>query len=493
MKRLTLHVLFLTLALAAGRALAQPESKAGGNAGRDADIADDMQTMATMLQEDLQQLFALSMDNPHFKWHRSAPAPAVGVPLAEHLPGQGVIIQMRIPQPFDEQVAAKKPAEPPARISRWERTERKLRGEAPHRDLVTTSCFACHDRSQTARGACPEFPKQRFTDCRSCHAVPAWHTPSGSAVLWRIGKKKEITRADYYRLHAYFNHDGRKPPTRAAVTNQVVDLLAKNGHNFRHLQPDEKVTISLSYVRPTKKSANKAGAAQPSNNKPAASRNSPPPNGAAQAGSSPPSRELAGDLLMQQQKYELALESYERAIATASKTGDHFDHAANKPPATLLRKLNAAYEALGRGDEGKRRVMELAGVAEKQNNPQAVAKNPVDQFVLEQLKKRGYLAATAESREVQIRRLTIDLLGRLPTASEVGAFLADESPRASRALVARLLGSPDDRPAPVLRPGPPSRITISTTKSQLDLIGGGKISREDFAQSLTIRIFDSPR
>jgi hypothetical protein len=68
--------------------------------------------------------------------------------------------------------------------------------------------------------------------------------------------------------------------------------------------------------------------------------------------------------------------------------------------------------------------------------------SPIDTFVLERLEARRFRPAPPASREVLIRRATLDLTGLPPTPDEVTAFVADHSPTAYQRLIDRLLESP---------------------------------------------------
>jgi len=72
----------------------------------------------------------------------------------------------------------------------------------------------------------------------------------------------------------------------------------------------------------------------------------------------------------------------------------------------------------------------------------AWVRSPVDAFVLARLKAAGISPSPAASKRTLIRRATVDLLGIPPTAEEVDAFEADQSPDAFARLVDRLLSSP---------------------------------------------------
>ncbi len=68
--------------------------------------------------------------------------------------------------------------------------------------------------------------------------------------------------------------------------------------------------------------------------------------------------------------------------------------------------------------------------------------NPVDHFAKERLEGTGLTPSAPASREAQIRRASLDLIGLPPSPDEVRAFVADQSPNAYEKLVDRLLASP---------------------------------------------------
>lgn len=76
-------------------------------------------------------------------------------------------------------------------------------------------------------------------------------------------------------------------------------------------------------------------------------------------------------------------------------------------------------------------------VVKHQNWP----KNPIDNFILAELEKKGIAPAAPASRRTLIRRVTLDLTGLPPTPEEVRDFLADESSQAYSKLIDRLLSS----------------------------------------------------
>ncbi|MDR7090062.1 DUF1549 and DUF1553 domain-containing protein [Cellvibrio fibrivorans] len=69
-------------------------------------------------------------------------------------------------------------------------------------------------------------------------------------------------------------------------------------------------------------------------------------------------------------------------------------------------------------------------------------RSPIDNFVLARLNEYGLKPSEEADRATYIRRVTLDLLGLLPTPAEVEAFEKDKSPDAYEKLVDRLLASP---------------------------------------------------
>jgi len=68
--------------------------------------------------------------------------------------------------------------------------------------------------------------------------------------------------------------------------------------------------------------------------------------------------------------------------------------------------------------------------------------NPVDLFVRARLKEMNLKPAKQASRELLLRRLSLDLTGLPPTVEEINGFVADNSPDAYEKQVNRLLASP---------------------------------------------------
>jgi hypothetical protein len=75
--------------------------------------------------------------------------------------------------------------------------------------------------------------------------------------------------------------------------------------------------------------------------------------------------------------------------------------------------------------------------------PDFPAVNYIDELALARWKKLGIIPSELCSDSELIRRLTVDLCGRLPTPDEARAFLADTRPNKRALLIDRLLDSPD--------------------------------------------------
>ncbi len=69
-------------------------------------------------------------------------------------------------------------------------------------------------------------------------------------------------------------------------------------------------------------------------------------------------------------------------------------------------------------------------------------KNAIDHFILERMEAAGFSPSPPASREVLLRRVSLDLTGLPPSPAEVDAFLADRAPDAYEKVVERLLASP---------------------------------------------------
>jgi len=74
--------------------------------------------------------------------------------------------------------------------------------------------------------------------------------------------------------------------------------------------------------------------------------------------------------------------------------------------------------------------------------PKVGAKNPIDAFILDRLKREGLTMSPEADRATLIRRVSFAVTGLPPTLAEVDAYLADKSPDAYEKMVDRYLQSP---------------------------------------------------
>lgn len=200
--------LFLTIGFCAATSFAQTEKPSAEKSatGEEHELSEDLETLAALLSEDLHRSYANSEGGPH-----DGRSDVWETPLVEHLPDYGVIIQMRILPPSNRAEGA----QPAAR--RWQSTQNRLRG-IPNAS-VRRSCQECHSGTLDAAIPWPIDPRD------------PWHA-----------QVPTLRKALAQRLHA-------AAPTRGEVVEVVLATVRENAANIRHLTPDQRVTISLSYDR----------------------------------------------------------------------------------------------------------------------------------------------------------------------------------------------------------------------------------------------------
>mgnify|MGYP001206610083 CR=1 FL=1 len=81
--------------------------------------------------------------------------------------------------------------------------------------------------------------------------------------------------------------------------------------------------------------------------------------------------------------------------------------------------------------------------ADKRPYPKVTTRNFVDELVLANLKKMNVVPSRMTTDREFIRRVTLDLCGRLPEPADVEAFVADKSPDKRAKLIDKLLDSPE--------------------------------------------------
>jgi hypothetical protein len=120
------------------------------------------------------------------------------------------------------------------------------------------------------------------------------------------------------------------------------------------------------------------------------------------------------------------------------------DPARVMPPAAIHKELTAAQKQTIRRwiEQGavRRAVVALAVV--RPAVPAGAACHPIDALVQARLDAEGVKKSPEADRRTLLRRVTLDLTGLAPTASESDAFLADRSPDAYEKVVSRLMESP---------------------------------------------------
>jgi hypothetical protein len=119
------------------------------------------------------------------------------------------------------------------------------------------------------------------------------------------------------------------------------------------------------------------------------------------------------------------------------------------PPAKSAQKLTEAQKnTLKRWIAGGAKYQpNWSFIAPKRPQPPSVRnaswiRNPVDNFILSELEKRGLQPSPEADRPTLARRVSLDLTGLPPIPTDVAAFLADRSPDAYEHFVDRLLQSP---------------------------------------------------
>lgn len=114
----------------------------------------------------------------------------------------------------------------------------------------------------------------------------------------------------------------------------------------------------------------------------------------------------------------------------------------------ILASFTAAGEPAGAVPRSTRtthwafRPVQRPALPEVRSAGQTWVRNPVDRFILARLEHEGLTPSPEADRRTLIRRLSLDLIGLLPTPEEVEDFVADPRPDAYERLVERLLASP---------------------------------------------------
>jgi hypothetical protein len=392
------------------------------------------------------------------RWPGKEPGEHVRVSaLANYLSGHGIVIQMEAPAPIVDRDVKPFLEADEAAPKRWEVLLRQMRGD-------------------------PE---------------------KGSPA------KPLVVPPQYRRVH------------RLILTEKIVDLLAENGRNLRHLTPEEHVTVAFTFRTPTPEQrdaerrtllrhyfpnassapatglgpmpeggmvggrpAGEGNVTDPgAPGSPAAGGGPggvvagrpgggafPQPAGGPGGGSEPNSyprvwykspsvrtSAVAGDLLLRQERYAEAVAAYEKALKESGI--DVSDAKAPLPAdaAEVVRKLVQAHVGAKNGSR---------------------AKDMLDWLERSQ--------ASGSDETTALRRIYLDLTGLLPTPDDVKSFLNDTRPNRHERLLKRLLTETQEGEGPA---GSPARMTISCTRKQLDDVATGKLSKLDFAAKVSLKYF----
>ena len=430
-----------------------PDARAAQRERAAADQAENLQILATIVREDVMGLFGL--DPQVESAHRSVAAPGpFGPALADYLPGYGVVVQMRSEAPANTPPPAAATAESP---SRWEQTRRVLRGERVEKENPLTGiCLQCHtnasDLDQQWQRLGIDFentlqPLEKFMLQERLHGAHSdgWlHDQPKGAVSHR--------------------------PTRNQIVAGLTRTIAEQGRHLTSLAGHERVSITVFYSMKDAAAASGQTGQSDGDGLGSVTALAFSPDGkriVAEIGDGSENRMIMGDLLMRQKRYAQAAAAYEDALL--QMIPDLQEKIINKSaredwkPQELgaFRKLLQAHVAAGETDEAVDLVIRL----------------------------QGGDARNREQRQTLARRLYLDLTGQVPTQEELDRFVNDESEDAMERLVDWLL----NRPVGAARPVAPGRISVSATKSQIDRHAEGKLTLEDFAGQVEVRVFDPVR
>jgi hypothetical protein len=112
-------------------------------------------------------------------------------------------------------------------------------------------------------------------------------------------------------------------------------------------------------------------------------------------------------------------------------------------PAVVLPPDHPTVAAPGRLEEASRLTAEIAGPGASGGGKIVPIRNLVDEYVFGRMERDNIPHAALSSDEEFVRRLYLDLTGRIPDATAVEKFLADTDPKKRENLIDRLVGSPE--------------------------------------------------
>ena len=143
-----------------------------------------------------------------------------------------------------------------------------------------------------------------------------------------------------------------------------------------------------------------------------------------------------------------SLAAFDRT-ALQTTPSDPFDGKATRDDCSFLRNPETPKQALARHRAEISRATEAVSQTTLESDLQTLApqdvprKNFIDNILFDKMAKDSIQSAPLTSDEEYLRRLTLDLTGRIPSAEAVTAFLADTSANKRDALVDSLVGTPE--------------------------------------------------
>lgn len=207
-----------------------------------------------------------------------------------------------------------------------------------------------------------------------------------------------------------------RPPTKDELVDKLLDVLAENARNFRHLKPQDRLTVAITFPRSKAQPRGKSQAgskAQTGSGGPtqpavgsgtslalaALDEQGAYGDGLAEGRSS---QEVSGDLHMRQKNYQKAIEAYEKALKVSPMKR------------SLSVKLAQAYLAAGELEKAQK-MIEKARASDSQNRqktPPSAASREIPlpaKFILSVPKSRlDDVAAGKLKREELKEHATVD-------------------------------------------------------------------------------------
>lgn len=402
--------------------------------------------------------------------------------LFTYLEGYGVVYQLEAAAPAVESEKAEQAQAkcPFLTHSPWERAQLELRGQ-----WKTEDCQECHAAQQ--RQSVQTFnnmDQYRIeVDLHQHRAHPWW--PTDTRKVGPHGERAAV-------------------PTREQLVNALVGVLAENGHNFRHLAPQERVAVAMSLRARAEmyehsyqirgagaEGAGAAGEGQEALQKKQDSETKPEDSGASGKGEAQ------------------LLDRPQQDPGGGTTLGDfdndgHLDLLFSGPQGNrILRNLGngrfqdggvSAFDDDNDGlldlsvNQGQPTTQELTGDLYMRQRNYAAAVQSYEKALQEaaRIAPEGAKDSGAQSR------LYSKLIQALVAARrfDVAMQLLDVLSGAVKPTPPDQAHKPAQPPAPRL----PARLVVSATKAQLDAVHGGAMSRDEFAKQVTVQFVDpNPR